>query len=133
MLTEDAGYYNNYVMRYVRAAASLDIKEYDKKEVRCAINMLLGLVITTGEVHKLTGQLDRVAEWIICRQSELVAFTAMKVARSRYHVEASPEHQGVLFKWRMIMDEDELSVSHLSEGGRQGRGGVSMRSRARWS
>lgn len=74
--------------------------------------MLMGLLITTGEVHELTDQLERVADWIIRRRRlETEVFAAMKGVRPKYLPEGSKEIQVLMYKWRTIIDEGEMSTS----------------------
>lgn len=48
-MKKDAMNYKNYTMRYLRAAASVGSDDYDKKEVRDAVNKLTGLLVVNGK------------------------------------------------------------------------------------
>lgn len=118
VLKRDSEGYKNYVMKYVRAAAILRIDEYDKKEVRSTMNGLLGLLVTTGEVPELTDEGENVADWLIRKKrEENHVLSDMRDVRATYLLEGSKELHAMMYKWRKLLDEGELSSSHPSEQG----------------
>lgn len=83
-----------------------------------AVCKLLVWVVMLGEAHQLDGDLKEMAEWLDRRRAtQAEAFGAIIDVRAMQVSDINEKLQCMLWRWRIIMDEETMSVSHLSEEG----------------